>query len=281
MPIAFSIIIPVGPKRDAHTALGSLLTAELEEGDEVIVVGDGHQPEVPESCAALPIWIEELEAGNGANAARNQGAARAGNDIFCFLDDDDAYVRGALSTLRQRIIENPEARAWSLGWQFRSGRSSRSRPDWLSEKHLCERNVAGGCSCMVLRRDTFEQAGRFDPDMPAMQDWDLWLRVAQATPIRAIKDEIILYEDRCSGRISTDSARRIAGFECLLEKNHSLWPASVVSFHESRLASVRASVGKGTAGKVFRWRAPIASVYFLWQAVRNRKAPGASNKFSP
>ena len=49
---------------------------------------------------------------------------------------------------------------------------------------------------MVLTRDAFDKAGRFDPEMASMQDWDLWLRVALIKPIHVLADAYVIYEDR-------------------------------------------------------------------------------------
>lgn len=277
MSIAFSIIIPVGPGRNAVVALESLRAAGLEAGDEVLVIGDGHRPVVPETHGSLPLRVEKVEPGSGANAARNHGAVIAENDIFCFLDDDDAYAGSALSVLKRRIQEQPESRAWSLGWRFRSGRSNRSsraRPDSMDESHLRKRNRVGGCSSMVLRRDAFEQAGGFDREMPALQDWDLWWRVAQAGPIRVLHDIEVCYEDRHADRISRNAERRIAGFERLLEKYGADWTPAELAFHQSRLAATRFAAGSGPWTQILQWRAPLASLYFIWQAVKNRQAGG-------
>jgi glycosyltransferase involved in cell wall biosynthesis len=269
LSLRLSIIIPVGPSRDAHTALTSLLEAGLEEGDEVILVGDGHKPVVPETLQSLPLRIADLESGSGANAARNQGVRMAVNDYLCFLDDDDAYLPDALSLLRRRLTEEVEAEAWSLGWAFQSGRSSWSqrRPEWLAEVNLRKRNLAGGCSSMVLSRGLFETAGRFDSVMQAMQDWDLWLRVARDRPIRVLAETFIIYEDTADRRISTDASRRIAGFKRILEKHGKTWSAAEVAFHEARLAAVRYSVGSVGWWEIFKWRAPLASTYFMLKSL--------------
>lgn len=272
MSIAFSIIIPVGPGRAARAALSSLRAAGLEAGDEVILIGDGHEPSVPKDYASFPLKVGCLPPGAGANAVRNEGARMAVNDVFCFLDDDDAYEAGALSVLRQKVRDTTKPHAWSLGWRFRSGRSSRShaRPDRLTEVNLRKRNLAGGCSSMVLTRKAFEDAGGFDPAMLAMQDWDLWLRVAQHGAIEVLHDIHVIYEDRHAGRISTNTERRIAGFERLLEKYGADWTAAELAFHESRLAAARFSTGLGPWWTIFRWRAPLASAYFMWRALVRR-----------
>src|SRR5207247_2077271 len=40
------------------------------------------------------------------------------------------------------------------------------------------------CSTILMRRDTFEQAGGFDVHIRACQDWDLWFRIGNS--VRAL-----------------------------------------------------------------------------------------------
>jgi len=266
-----SIIIPVGPGRDAHQALSSLLTAGLDASDEVIVVGDGHALQLDETFKSLPIILTATSEPMGANAARNLGASLATGDILCFLDDDDQYEQAALTRLRSVISKDSESEVWSLGWHFLSGRKSRSnqRPSILSDKMIWKRNQAGGCSSMLLRKTVFDQVGGFDEAMASMQDWDLWIRISRITSIVTIREALVIYNDTAGSRISTNQPARIAGLTRLLEKNASTWPRSVTAFHQARLAASKFSVGTGKWTEIFHWHAPVASVLFAFKALRH------------
>ena len=123
---------------------------------------------------------------------------------------------------------------------------------------------------MVLTRAVFDQVGGFDPAMPAMQDWDLWLRVVRNEPIRVLSDIVVVYDDKPQGRISTDLSRRVAGLVRLLEKHRAHWGPSVVAFHESRLAATRFEGGNGSWWSIFQWRAPLASFWYMMQALKSK-----------
>ncbi len=264
--IHLSIIIPVGQGRDARAALDSLGNAGLRAGDEVLLVGDGHRPAAGEGFEDLPLRRIELETPAGAGGARNEGARMARNELLCFLDDDDAYLPGALDVIRQAAESAPEQAVWSLTWRFLSGRPCRERrPPILREKDLCRRNRAGGGSCMVLRRRIFDDVGGFDPAMAAMQDWELWLRLARAAEagIRVIRPSLVVYDDRPVSRISTNLGKRIRGLEQLLERHGADWPEGVVAFHRARLAALRFQQGSCPRAAIFQWRAPLASVYYM------------------
>lgn len=262
-----SIIIPVGPNRDAHQALSSLQTAGLDASDEVIVVGDGHSLQLDEAFQSLPITLTRTPEAKGANAARNLGAHMATGEILCFLDDDDQYAEKALPQLRSIISEDSKSNVWSLGWCFLSGRSDRSdqRPLILTEGEIWKRNQAGGCSSMVLRKSNFVESGGFDEAMASMQDWDLWIRISRITSIATIQEPLVIYNDSESPRISTNQTARIDGLTRLLEKNASSWPAPVIAFHQARLAAAKFRTENESWWSIFKIRAPLASALFAFR----------------
>jgi len=265
----FSVVIPVGPSRNGRRALGSLEQAGLSEGDQVIVVGDGHRPEVDAFSDRLPLNITSTPQVSGANNARNLGASLADQPYLCFLDDDDEYLPNALEALRSMIDAKPDVAVWSLSWKMASKRSMprARRKEHLSEPDICRRNVAGGCSSMVIKSTAFRKVGGFDPEMKSMQDWDLWLRLACLFPLQLTAEPYILYHDHDAPRISTNPAARLAGLERLLKKNTSHWSASVCAFHRARLAAELFRADQGSWWSIFQIRAPIASLCFACKAL--------------
>lgn len=266
----FSIIIPVGPGRDASTALASLPAAGLSTEDEVVVVGDGHQVKIPNSLEPFDVQSLATETPMGANAARNRGVRTTQQPILCFLDDDDAYLPDALQRLREAVQTKTSTDAWSLSWKFASGHRQWmcKRPPVLRNRDIRRRNVAGGCSSLVVRRETFDAVGAFDAGMPAMQDWDLWLRLSVVTPITVLRPPLVLYNDHGGPRISTNQPARIAGLERLLTKHGATWPASVNAFHRARLAAERCRLGTAPRSGIFQAAAPFASLFFLLKSFR-------------
>lgn len=266
-----SIIIPVGPGRDAATALGSLQQAGIRGTDEVLLVGDGHLPAVdPALRDALPLRCLQLAAPAGANAARNHGAEAASHGVLAFLDDDDGYLPQALDATRSASAGQLDAAAWSLAWTIASGKRQPMlrRPARLNESDIWKRNFAGGCSSMVVRRAAFLNVGKFDPAMRSMQDWDLWLRLCRSGIVYTVREPCVFYRDHAGPRISTSLNARIAGLERLLSKHAAHWPRPVTGFHRARLGAVRFRAGIGSWWAIFQPAAPLASLYFALQALR-------------
>jgi len=265
----FSVVIPIGPNRDARHALGSLLQSGLTEADEVLLIGDGFTPAISEEFKCLPITLHTTHGALGANVARNLGAEKATQPYLCFLDDDDEYLPGALTQLRMTLLSRPSLAVCSLSWKMLSGRLMPNKrvKKQFTENDIWKRNIAGGCSSMVLKKSAFEDVDGFDPDMKSMQDWDLWIRLSRQFPINIIVEPHILYRDHDGARISTNRTRKIAGLMRLLEKNMSSWPNRVCAFHRARIASLRFVAGEVSWFSIFQPKAPLASMVFAFKVL--------------
>ncbi|MGJ8638327.1 MAG: glycosyltransferase family 2 protein [Opitutaceae bacterium] len=265
----FSIVIPIGPNRDGVHALRSLQLSGVESEDEVIVVGDGFLPDVKEDYG-LPLLIMSTLEQAGANSARNYGAKMATQPYLCFLDDDDEHLPNALKRLREIVAHDASVSVWSLTWMMLSGRpmpTARGAKQ-INEADICRRNFAGGCSSMLLKRDSFWDAGGFDDQMKSMQDWDLWLRLSRHQSIEFTSEPLILYRDHGEARISTNVTARIAGLERLYYKHSTNWSKSVRAFHKARLAAECYKSKEGSWFSIFHWRAPLASLAFALKSFR-------------
>lgn len=121
---------------------------------------------------------------------------------------------------------------------------------------------------MVVQRDALAAVGGFDAALPAMQDWDVWLRLARHGRVRTLARPCVLYNDHAGPRISTNTTARVAGFEQLLEKHAADWPERVIGFHRARLAAWRYRAGIGSLSAIFQPSAPFASLLFALQSMR-------------
>lgn len=53
--------------------------------------------------------------------------------------------------------------------------------------------VPAGASNVVVHRDLLCRVGRFDPALRANEDWDLWIRLAQAGPPASTRRPLVAY----------------------------------------------------------------------------------------
>ena len=72
----------------------------------------------------------------------------------------------------------------------------------------------------MMRRELFEKVGYFDEDLPAAEDYDLWLRVSVAYAVPLLPDPLVIkrggHSDQLSARSGIDRYR-IKALEKLLK----------------------------------------------------------------
>lgn len=180
MPPLVTIVIPVGPAHAAHAgvALASCLWQTVPNW-EAIVVNDTGQ--------SLPHWrdprIRVIDApvgdGQRASIARNAGFRVAAAPFVVPLDADDYLLPAALATLLQGHAAHDAC--YSYGWHYglnRHGAWALYRsPDYDREK-LKTFNLHPITG--LIPTAAVLAVGGCDEGTPGLEDWTLWLRLAQA-----------------------------------------------------------------------------------------------------
>ncbi|HIF9411584.1 TPA: glycosyltransferase family 2 protein [Photobacterium damselae] len=151
---------------------------------EVIVVNDGGS--IENDIRQKNVIFIDNKISLGGNAARNQGIKASSGDIIFFLDDDDAYTPESIFE-RFKLFDNPDVVLAFTGINFVSSNNLnlvlRKRLPYTqyitSEKLLAKGNLIGSTSCVAVRRSAIFEAGLFDENVVAMQDYELWIRIAE------------------------------------------------------------------------------------------------------
>lgn len=159
---------------------------------EVIVVDDGSTDDTAEKLAPYSGKIRIMEQENlGVSAARNAGIKVSSGDLIAFLDSDDLWQNDKISKQTAFFAENPEALICQTEeiW-IRNGR--RVNPAGKHKKpagmifepslHLCLVSP----SAVMMKPRLFQEKGFFDENLPACEDYDLWLRISVDTPVYLI-----------------------------------------------------------------------------------------------
>lgn len=107
--MSLSIIIPTIGRHSLQQTIESI---ELDDNDEIIVVGDGPQPQAYEIVKSWDnlniIYIEGPKTGCYGNKQRQLGMENAKGTHLMFIDDDDVYMPGALDAVRTAIELKPD-----------------------------------------------------------------------------------------------------------------------------------------------------------------------------
>jgi glycosyltransferase involved in cell wall biosynthesis len=186
-----SVVIPTHNRpEDLRRALLSVAEQSCHPA-EVIVVDDGSEPPVSrelieEAGRGLNVSLYRNAVPAGGNRARNLGVEKAASPWIAFLDDDDEFDRDKIRYLSEAIRSNPECDVIYHAADIRMVEervSYRSQPrrfgpqdDVLSA--LLIRNEIGGTSMVAVRKAKFLEVGGFDESFPALQDYEMWIRLA-------------------------------------------------------------------------------------------------------
>jgi glycosyltransferase involved in cell wall biosynthesis len=164
---------------------------------EVIVVGDGNNPET-HLGSMNDNRLRLLKAPrHGRSATGNAGLTVARGDVIGFLDDDDELLPDHVRILTAALNEAPDAVA-AYGRAERLEVLSNGNTHRVQRRHvdpykpyshaaLWLRNLMP-IQSMLFRSRLFGEYGGLDPALDALEDWDLWIRYAQAGKFFAVPD---------------------------------------------------------------------------------------------
>jgi glycosyltransferase involved in cell wall biosynthesis len=174
---------------------------------ELIVVDDGSTDDtgsIAEDHAASDARIRVIHQANGGiAAARNRGLSEmsAASAYVAFLDNDDVWEKDALETLFTALRQCPNAIGAHGMHRFVDAEGKpilvdgagvapqrRRRIDGLRLKTMTDTDrttfetlAYGNCigtGSLLIRRAAIERAGMFDPALPVVEDYDMWLRLS-------------------------------------------------------------------------------------------------------
>ena len=183
MGMSISVIIPTHNR--AHTisrALDSVF-AQSRKPLEVIVVDDGS---VDNTRALIetdyPQCIYISQSNSGVSQARNTGIEQARGEWLALLDSDDAWLPDKLQMQIESLRRTPNLRLchteeiWIRnGIRVNQMRKHKKYGGYIF--HHCLPLCAISPSAALLHRSLFDEFGLFDPDLPACEDYDMWLRI--------------------------------------------------------------------------------------------------------
>ena len=178
-------------------AVRSVLSQSMRDF-ELIVVDDGSTESLE------PVISLVHEAGHrfirtehrGVSSARNTGVENARFNLIAFLDSDDEWLPRKLSRQVQFHTEHEECRISQTDeiWIRNGRRVNKKKYHQLASGNafeLCVERCAISPSSVMLARKLLEEAGGFDEDMPACEDFDLWLRIAYREEIGLLEELLI------------------------------------------------------------------------------------------
>jgi glycosyltransferase involved in cell wall biosynthesis len=223
-----SIIIPTYNRAGMLTeAIDSVLAQDFTDF-ELIVVDDGSTDDTPQILKAYGAKIRVMRQHNqGVSAARNRGITAASGRFIAFLDSDDLWQPGKLTSQIEFLQNTPDAlicqteEIWIRnGLRVNPKERHRKVSGMIFEQSLALCLVSP--SAVMARPGLFEKFGLFDENLPACEDYDMWLRVSCRCPIYLINTPLIIKRGGHADQLSRQPALdkfRIQALKKILDSN--------------------------------------------------------------
>ncbi|MFC2071734.1 glycosyltransferase family 2 protein [Chloroflexota bacterium] len=196
-----SVIIPTYNR--AHLVGRSILSVlgQTYQGFELIVVDDSSTDDTEDVVHAFNdprIRFIQHRQNRGANAARNTGLRAARGEYIAFQDSDDEWLP---RKLERQMAMFEEDRQGTLGLVLcdrivvseRGELRLTPRMHRLNYEELLLHPAAYGVGTVVflVKKSLTAPELHFDEDLPALQDWDLLLRLSRLCRIGCVSEPLI------------------------------------------------------------------------------------------
>ena len=195
-----SIIIPTLNERENIDKLLRHLKAQMEDGDEIVIV-DGYSkdntPEIAEKYGAKVIFQKP----KGIGLAKTEGAMRAKNKIFVFLDADCVPAKDFLPRIRSHFRSNVDAvggvdlyESPSRIWKFLYDTYSRAVFYLAVLNHKLTGKYWIAANNSAYRKDLFFSVGGFRSVV--CEDMDMMQRLPPSKKVKYDSKLILTLSDR-------------------------------------------------------------------------------------
>jgi len=193
-----SVIIPTFNRGwSVAEAIESVL-AQNYQPMEVIVVDDGSTDDTGRILARFQEKITVLRQQNqGVSATRNAGIRHSRGGLIAFLDSDDIWLPEKLTTQVAFFKARPDAlicqteEIWIRNHrQMNPKKRHRKRSGMIFFESLSLCLVSP--SAVMMRRGLMDTVGLFDENLPACEDYDMWLRISSRYPVYLLDKALIV-----------------------------------------------------------------------------------------
>jgi glycosyltransferase involved in cell wall biosynthesis len=233
-PDDVAVVIPAYCSEDFIEAAVESILAQTHPACEVLVVDDGSPVPVAPLLERYAPLVRVIRQDNGGPAAaRNTGIREATAPLIAFLDADDLWEPQKLERQVAEFGERPELGMVCSDALLLRGEDAHERK-WgaVADRGAPDLSFAGlllanpiSTLTVMARRELVLEVGLFDEDrrLIAVEDYDLWLRIAERAPIAWIDEPLARYRVHESSLSST--ATFLRGVRLVLDKLRRRHPA--------------------------------------------------------
>lgn len=274
----FTVVIPTYNRPEyLRQAIESVLDQTFKNF-ELIVVDDAPDEaarQVVQAFGNERLRYVKNDRASGGAGTRNSGITRANGQWVAFLDDDDLWLPEKLERQAKQIasLDSDVALIYTGHTTFSS--QSDKTYTFVPKKagqiyeDLLAWNVINGLYSVAIRRDVLEDLGGLDERFPALQDLELYVRIAKVHKVAFIEDPLVRVRNSGSGRITTNYANKLRGSQLFWEKFKSDIDQNAHLKHRAAARVFMFAFAEGRVGELLR-SAPLtlAGLFFDWKSIK-------------
>lgn len=187
----FSIILPTYNRAKLLPIAIESVLKQTYENWELIIIDDGSTDNTKEILGQFgdPRIKYIYQHNQERSAARNRGIKEAKGEWICFLDSDDSYAISRLANWSSMLKKQDEKLAlfyselrleknFGFDYHFPQKDNDENVFEFLIRSHLF-------CQQVVGKKVVFSN-NLFDPEISIGEDTELWIRIAEKYPIKAL-----------------------------------------------------------------------------------------------
>ena len=164
---------------------------------------------------------------DGQASAINEGISQGSAPFVCWLNSDDWFLPGGLSTLLGELQANPEPPAvYGRSWNIVQ-RSGKQVPVWVEpfdESRLALRCIISQPATLI-RRAAWDAVGGVDEQMHMAFDYDLWWRLfKQCGALQFVDDFVAVNRDHAGTKTNTQRRRHYQEAMAVVRKYNGYLP---------------------------------------------------------
>lgn len=207
-------------------AVDSVINQSYENIEIIVVDDNGRETEFQITNAEFLKKYNDItylinETNSGAQFSRNRGILASHGQYLAFLDDDDFWAHNKIERQTEYFIKYPEAGLiFCDGYIFEDGdlenlTKYQVHPVFdfpIRSDMMLYLDYVGTTSQVLIKRECFAKVGLFDPEMPARQDYEMWIRISKEYPLVGCPDIMFYHRIHKGDQISANSKKRLIGY---------------------------------------------------------------------
>ena len=258
-PSTVSVIIPTWNRADTLVAAINSALVQTLPPLEVLVCDDGSTDDSQQRVAALDHprvrWLDGPRAGRPA-IPRNRGIAAARGEWLAFLDSDDLWAADKLEAQMRSVQRSGYKACCTDAWRVVPGEThptpllgGEDRVLDFAQLVLDNRVI---CSSAFVHRSLFHEAEGFPepPDLKAIEDYALWLRLACLTSFDYLAARLVSYADNPAQSVRAHDRNVWAQRALVLRDLHGWQRRHSFAHKKGHLAIVRRERARALAGRL-------------------------------